>query len=235
MAFPQIFIRLTVLAALMFLLTNTVSAETRLEARGVGFIDVVADQVKFSASVTEINRSAVDAQTRVNSTVARLEKAIAKFSLNEDSIDSSALSVNPEYRWDSDGRKQVFVGYRVSRNLNFTANNVSEIGAIMSSLTASGATQVNTPKLAYSQPDDAQQQALRNAVANALSVVRTMASAAELTIQGINSISEGNDYSADPVENFMRAEPASAVDAAPQVSVSTLRYTAEVSIVATAN
>ena len=235
MAFPQIFIRLTVLAALMFLLTNTVSAETRLEARGVGFIDVVADQVKFSASVTEINRSAVDAQTRVNSTVARLEKAIAKFSLNEDSIDSSALSVNPEYRWDSDGRKQVFVGYRVSRNLNFTANNVSEIGAIMSSLTASGATQVNTPKLAYSQPDDAQQQALRNAVANALSVVRTMASAAELTIQGINSISEGNDYSADPFDSLMRAEPASAVDAAPKVSVSTLRYTAEVSIVATAN
>ena len=235
MAFPQIFIRLTVLAALMFLLTNTVSAETRLEARGVGFIDVVADQVKFSASVTEINRSAVDAQTRVNSTVARLEKAIAKFSLNEDSIDSSALSVNPEYRWDADVRKQVFVGYRVSRNLNFTANNVSEIGAIMSSLTASGATQVNTPQLAYSQPDDAQQQALRNAVANALSVVRTMASAAELTIQGINSITEGNGYSADPFESLMRAEPASAVDAAPQVSVSTLRYTAEVNVVATAN
>lgn len=167
--------------------------------------------------------------------MARLEKAIAKFNLNEDSIDSSALSVNPEYRWDSDGRKQVFVGYRVSRNLNFTANNVSEIGAIMSSLTASGATQVNTPKLAYSQPDDAEQQALRNAVTNALSVARTMASAAELTIQGINSIREAKGNSADPFDSLWRAESTSAVDAAPQVSVSTLRYTAEVSIVATAN
>ena len=235
MALPQTFIRFTVLVALIFMLSSTVSADTRLEARGVGFVDVAPDQVKFSASVTEINRSAVDAQTQVNSTMARLEKAIAKFNLNANSIDSSALSVNPEYRWDSDGRKQVFVGYRVSRNLNFTANDVSEIGAIMSSLTASGATQVNTPKLAYSQPDDAQQQALRNAVANALSVVRTMASAAELTIQGINSISEAKDYSADPFDSLMRAESASAVDAAPQVSVSTLRYTAEVSIVATAN
>ena len=235
MALPQTFIRFTVLVALIFMLSSTVSADTRLEARGIGFVDVALDQVKFSASVTEINRSAVDAQTQVNSTMARLEKAIAKFNLNENFIDSSALSINPEYRWDSDGRKQVFVGYRVSRNLNFSANNVSEIGAIMSSLTASGATQVNTPQLAYSQPDDAQQQALRNAVANALSVVRTMASAAELTIKELNSISEGNGYSADPFESLMRAEPASAVDAAPQVSVSTLRYTAEVNVVATAN
>ena len=235
MPFPQIFIRFAVLATLMFALSSTVSAETRLEARGVGFVDVAPDQVKFSASVTKINRSAVDAQSKVNNTVSRLEKAIGKFNLNKDSIDSSALSVNPEYRWDADGRKQVFVGYRVSRNLTFTANDVSEIGAIMSSLTASGATQVNTPQLAYSQPDNAQQQALRNAVANALSVVRTMASAAELTIQGINSITEGNGYSADPFESLMRAEPASALDAAPQVSVSTLRYTAEVNVVATAN
>lgn len=235
MALPQTFIRFTVLVTLIFMLSSTVSAETRLEARGVGFIDVAPDQVKFSASVTEINRSAVDAQTKVNSTMAGLEKAIAKFNLNENSIDSSALSVNPEYRWDSDGRKQVFVGYRVTRNLNFTANNVPDIGAIMTSLTESGATQVNAPQLTYSRPEDAQQRALRNAVANALIVVRSMASAAELTIQGINSISEGNDYSADPFESLMRAEPASAVDAAPQVSVSTLRYTAKVSIVATAN
>ena len=235
MAIPQTFIRFTVLVALIFMISSTVSAETRLEARGVGFIDVAPDQVKIRASVTKINRSAVDAEKQVNSTMARLENAIAKFNLNEISIDSSTLSVNPEYRWDSDGRKQVFVGYRVSRNLNFTANDVSEIGAIMSSLTASGATQVNTPKLAYSQPDNAQQQALRNAVANALSVVRTMASAAELTIQRVNSISEGNELGAVPFDSLMRAESARTVDAAPQVSVSTLRYTAEVSIVAMAN
>ena len=168
MALPQTFIRFTVLVALIFMLSSTVSAETRLEARGVGFIDIAPDQVKFSASVSEINRSAIEAQAQVNSTMARLETAIGKFNLSEDSIDSSALSVNPEYRWDSDSRKQVFVGYRVNRNLEFTANDVSEIGAILTSLTESGATQVNAPQLAYSRPEDAQQQALRSAVANAL-------------------------------------------------------------------
>ena len=235
MALPQTFIRFTVLVALIFMLSSTVSADTRLEARGVGFVDVAPDQVKFSASVTEINRSAVDAQTLVNSTMARLEKAIAKFNLNENSIDSSALSVNPEYRWDSDGRKQVFVGYRVSRNLNFTANDVSEIGAILTSLTESGATQVNAPQLAYSRPEDAQQQALRSAVANALKTVRTMASAAKLSIQAIDSISEAKEHFVEPFNNLMRAEASSAVDTAPTVSVGTLRYSADVKIIATAN
>jgi uncharacterized protein YggE len=223
------------LLILMFGLSSAVIADTRLEARGAGFVDVTPDQVMFSASVTEINLSAVDAQKQVNGTVARMEEALVSFDIEQDSIDSSGLTLNPEYRWDSDSRKQVFVGYRATRTLKFTANGVSEIGAIMSSLTRSGATQVTPPKLAYSKPDNAQQQALRNAVENALSVVRTMASAAELTIQGINSIGESKGYSAEPFESLMRAEPASAVDAAPEVSVSTLRYTAEVSIVATAN
>lgn len=223
------------LVVLLFVLSSTVSAETQLKARGSGFVDVIPDQVIFRASVTEANRNAVEAQKRVNSTIATLEKAIAEFNLAQDSIDSSALSLNPEYRWDSDGRKQVFIGYRVTRNLEFTANGISEIGAIMSALTESGATQVSTPRLSYSRPEDAKQEALSNAVAHGLSVVRTMASAAELTMQAINSISEGSEHSADPFEGLMRAEPASAMDAAPQVSVSTLRYTAEVSIVATAN
>ena len=217
------------------MLSSTVSAETRLEAPGVGFIDVAPDQVKFSASVTEINRSAVDAQTQVNSSVARLEKAIAKFNLNEDSIDSSALSVNPEYRWDADGRKQVFVGYRVTRNLKFTANSVSEIGAILTSLTESGATQVNAPQLTYSRQEDAQQQALRSAVANALKTVRTMASAANLSIQAIDSISEAKEHFVEPFNNLMRAEASSAVDTTHTVSVGTLRYSADVKIIATAN
>lgn len=231
-------IRLTGLALVTTLLIgfpDTLGAETRLEAKGSGFVDVTPDQVNFSASVTEINRNAVEAQKRVNSTMATLEKAISKFNLTQDSIDSSALSLNPEYRWDSEGRKQVFVGYRVTRNLAFKANGVSEVGAILTALTELGATQVNAPQLSYSRPEEAQQEALRNAVANALRVVRTMASAAELTIQAVNSISEGNGNSSDPFETLMRAEPASAVDTAPSVSVSTLRYTAEVSIVATAN
>ena len=140
------------LVVLLFVLSCTVSAETQLKARGSGVVDVIPDQVNFSASVTEVNRNAVEAQKRVNSTIATLEKAIAEFNLVQDSIDSSALSLNPEYRWDSDGRKQVFIGYRVTRNLEFTANDISEIGAIMSSLTESGATQVGTPRLSYSRP-----------------------------------------------------------------------------------
>ena len=219
----------------MFTLSSAVSAETRLEARGVGFIDIAPDQLKFSATVTETNRSAIEAQAQVNSTMARLEKAIAKFNLSEDSIDSSALSVNPEYRWDSANRKQVFVGYRVNRNLEFTANDVSEIGAILTSLTESGATQVNAPQLAYSRPEDAQQQALRSAVANALKTVRTMASAAKLSIQAIDSISEAKEHFVEPFNNLMRADASSAVDTTPTVSGGRLRYSADVKIIATAN
>ena len=182
---------------------------------GGRFVDVAPDQVKFSATVTETNRSAVEAQTQVNSTMARLEKAIAKFNLSEDSYRLECLVGQSRVSVGLRRSEASFLGYRVSRNLNFTANNVSEIGAILTSLTESGATQVNAPQLAYSRPEDAQQQALRKAVANALKTVRTMASAAKLSIQAIDSISEAKEHFVEPFNNLMRAEASSAVDTAP--------------------
>ena len=67
------------------------------------------------------------------------------------------------------------------------------------------------------------------------SAVQTMASTAESTIQGLYLIDRRQSDSEDPVEGLMRANLASAIDAAPEVSVSTLRYTAEASVVVTAN
>lgn len=235
MTFAHHFTRYAILTNLILILSSTVNAETRLEARGVGFAHVTPDKVNFHASVTEIRLSAIEAQAQVNRIIAGLEKALTQFDLDENSMDSSALSLNPEYRWNSEDRKQVFVGYRVTRHLEFTADNVSEIGSIMNALTQSGATEVNTPQLTSSRADDAKEQALRNAVAHALSVVKTMASAAELSIKAINSITEAKGKSTEPSMSVMRTEAATAINTAPSVSVSKLRYSTEVNIVATAN
>ncbi len=215
-------------------LSGVAQAETRIEASGSGFIDVVPDQVNFRATVTEVNRNARTAQDRVNETMAAMENGIAKFNLDEESVDSSALSLNHEYQWDANSRKQVFVGYRVTRNLTFTAKKISDIGAIMNTLTTSGATQISSPQLSYSQPEKAKEQALRNAVARAMAVVEVISSSANMAVKEIESISEENGYSALPLERVMRAEPASLSDSAPEVSVGTLRYSAEVRIVAKA-
>ena len=226
--------RLKLLTALLILIASPVTAETRLEGRGSGFVDVKPDQVNFSASVTEVDRDALEAQNRVNRTMANLQTAIAKFNPDENSIDSSILSLNPEYQWDGDRRAQKFVGYRVTRSLAFTTANLSEIGAIMNTLTETGATQIGVPRLSYSKSNDAKAEALRNAVVNARRVVEAMASAVSMSIQTINSISETSDYSTAPFESFLRTESASAVDSTPTVSVGTLRYTANVAVVATA-
>lgn len=214
---------------------GAVSAETRFEARGSGYVEVTPDQVNFSASVTEVDRDVLKAQASVNGAITAMENAIAKYNLDKKTINSSALSLNPEYQWDADTREQVFIGYRVTRNLVFTGKRTSEIGMIMNSLAQSGATQVSTPQLSYSEPHQAKEQALRNAVTHALGTVKAMASAAGMTVQAVNSISEANGYSEAPFESLMRMEIASAADTAPSVSVGTMRYTAEVGIVATAN
>ena len=62
-----------------------------------------------------------------------------------------------------------------------------------------------------------------------------MASAAKLSIQAIDSISEAKEHFVEPFDNLMLSEASSAVDTANTVSVGTLRYSADVKIIATAN
>ena len=223
-----------VLLGLLCVASMTANAETRLEVTGKGFIDVIPDEATFQATVTEVTENVKDAQTAVNNVIANLETAVSQYDLKKGSLDSSALSFNPEYEWDPSSKKQVFVGYRVSRNLTFTAKSIADVGSIVQSLAVFGATQISPPSFGYSQGEKATADAMRSAVKHALGKLELMASAADMSVDKVESVTEITEYSPPPIQGLARFESANYSDAPPSVSVGTIRYTSKVQIVATA-
>ena len=223
-----------VLLGLLCVASMTANAETRLEVTGKGFIDVIPDEATFQATVTEVTENVKDAQTAVNNVIANLETAVSQYDLKKGSLDSSALSFNPEYEWDPSSKKQVFVGYRVSRNLTFTAKSIADVGSIVQSLAVFGATQISPPSFGYSQGEQATADAMRSAVKHALGKLELMASAADMSVDKVESVTEITEYSPPPIQGLARFESANYSDASPSVSVGTIRYTSKVQIVATA-
>lgn len=223
-----------VLLGLLCVASMTANAETRLEVTGKGFIDVIPDEATFQATVTEVTENVKDAQTAVNNVIANLETAVSQYDLKKGSVDSSALSFNPEYEWDPSSKKQVFVGYRVSRNLTFTAKSIADVGSIVQSLAVFGATQISPPSFGYSQGEQATADAMRSAVKHALGKLELMASAADMSVDKVESVTEITEYSPPPIQGLARFESANYSDAPPSVSVGTIRYTSKVQIVATA-
>ena len=223
-----------VLLGLLCVASMTANAETRLEVTGKGFIDVIPDEATFQATVTEVTENVKDAQTAVNNVIANLETAVSQYDLKKGSVDSSALSFNPEYEWDPSSKKQVFVGYRVSRNLTFTAKSIADVGSIVQSLAVFGATQISPPSFGYSQGEQATADAMRSAVKHGLGKLELMASAADMSVDKVESVTEITEYSPPPIQGLARFESANYSDAPPSVSVGTIRYTSKVQIVATA-
>ena len=169
------------LLGLLCVASMTVTAETHFEVTGKGFIDVTPYEATFQATVTEVAETVKDAQSAVNDVIANLENAVTQYDLKKGSLDSSALSFHPEYELDSSSKKQVFVGYRVSRNLTFTSEGVADVGAIVQSLAVFGATQISPPNFGYSQPEQETADAMRKAVKYALEKLELMASAAGMS------------------------------------------------------
>ena len=223
-----------VFLGLLCVASMTANAETRLEVTGKGFIDVIPDEATFQATVTEVTENVKDAQTAVNNVIANLETAVSQYDLKKGSVDSSALSFNPEYEWDPSSKKQVFVGYRVSRNLTFTAKSIADVGSIVQSLAVFGATQISPPSFGYSQGEQATADAMRSAVKHALGKLELMASAADMSVDKVESVTEITGYSPPSIQGVARFESANYSDAPPSVSVGTIRYTSKVQIVATA-
>ena len=222
------------LFGLLCVASMTVNAETHFEVTGKGFIDVTPDEATFQATVTEVAETVKDAQSAVNNVIANLENAVTQYDLKKGSLDSSALSFYPEYKWDSSSKKQVFVGYRVSRNLTFTSKGIADVGSIVQSLAALGATQISPPSFGYSQAEQATADAMRKAVKHALEKLELMASAAGMSVDKVESVTEITGSSPPRIQGVARFESANYADAPPSVSVGTIRYTSEVQVVATA-
>ena len=165
-------------------------AGTRLDITASGEVTRVPDVAVISAGVVTRQQTASSAIQENSARMERVLAALEKAGVADRDVQSSSLSLSPEYRYQENQPPQL-VGYTASNQLSIRFRDIRNSGKILDALVAEGANQINGPSLTIDKPeaalDEARQQAIANGRARAELYARTLGK----RVARVVSVSEG--------------------------------------------
>lgn len=181
---------------------------TLLEITAEGRSTRVPDLVIIEAGVTTQAATAAEALAQNNARMNRVIAALKAAGIAPRDIQTSTISLQPQYRNQVDGQPQAIFAYMASNSVSVRFRDIPKSGTILDILVKEGANTISGPNLTLSQPADALNEARIDAVAQARSRADLYAKAAGLRVERILSISD-----ASPSRVFPTAERFAAYDA----------------------
>lgn len=188
-------------------------AGTRLDIVATGEVTRVPDIAIISAGVVTRSATATGAISENAARMERVRAALRRAGIADRDIQTSSISLNPEYRYDQN-RPPALTGYTASNQLSVRFRDIRETGKILDTLVAQGANQINGPSLTIDKPEAAYDEARLKAIVNGRARADLYARALGMKVTRILVVSEsGGAYPVPPPMPVMMAE-ARGMDAA---------------------
>lgn len=173
-------------------------AGTRLDVSATGEVTRVPDIAVISTGVVTKSATASGAISQAATRMARVRAALKTAGVEDRDIQTSNLSLNPDYRYDNNQPPKL-VGYQASNTVTVRFRDIANSGKIIDALVAEGANQINGPTLTIDKPeaalDEARAQAIRIGRARADLYARSMG----LRVVRVVAVSEsGGSYPVPP-------------------------------------
>jgi hypothetical protein len=178
---------------------------TRLDVSVTGEVSRVPDVAIISAGVMTRSASATAAISENAARMERVREALKRAGIADRDIQTSNISLNPEYRYQENQPPQL-TGYTASNTVNVRFRDIRNTGRILDALVAQGANQINGPNLTIDKPEAALDEARTKAVAAGRARAELYARALGMRVVRLLSVSEGGGYSVQPPMVMMRAE-----------------------------
>lgn len=198
-------------AAVLLAACSTAAAETRIAVNGTGETRISADTAVISLGVSARDRDVLKAQQTVNENIAAIRQALLDNGVAEENINTDYMSIYAIYDYNEDVEK--VQAYNASTTLAVKVTDMDIVGRLIDEAFAAGANTLNGISFSAEDTDDARNESLKAAVAEARAKAEVLAEASGLKITGIETISEGNVYSYDnSVSNFSAKRMEEATD-----------------------
>jgi hypothetical protein len=171
---------------------------TRLDVVATGEVTRVPDVARISAGVVTQAASATAAIQQNARQMAAVRAALRRAGIADRDIQTSQLSLNPEYRY-AENQPPVLTGYRASNEVSIRFRDIENTGKILDALVAQGANQINGPMLMLDKPEQALDEARTAALRTARARAELYAGALGRRVKRILSVSEaGGQFSPVP-------------------------------------
>ncbi len=224
------------LVLLMVLASSTALAETKINVNGSGEVRVSADTAVISLGVNARDKDVLKAQQKVNESIARIRQALIDQGVEEENINTAFINIYAVYDYQYD--QEQLVAYNANSTLAIKVTDMETVGALIDVCFAAGANTLDGINFSASDTEEAENEALKIAVADAQKKAEVLAEATGMKITGIEALTEGGVYSYENSvgEVFARGieTPMADEDAGTVVQAAKLIVSAYVSITFTA-
>lgn len=193
-------------------------AGTRLDVIASGEVTRVPDVAIVSAGVVSRASNAAGALQDSAAKMQRVIAALKRAGVADVDIQTSNVSLNPEYRYP-DNQSPQLVGYTAANSVTVRFRNVATSGRILDALVAEGANQINGPTLTVDQPEAALDEARAKAIATGRSRAALYARSLGMRVVRVVSVNEtdaGNLQPPTPLMMQARSAAATKIEAGEQ-------------------
>jgi len=161
-----------------------------ISVTGEAQISVAPDIAFVDAGVATDARTAREASEANNTAMAKVFAALKAANTDARDIQTSRLSLQPQYAPNRSGPSPV-VGYRASNRVTVRIHDVSKVAGVVDTLVGAGANDIGNVAFEVSQASKLLDDAREKAVADARRKAEIYAKAAGVTLGAPLSISEG--------------------------------------------
>lgn len=187
---------------------------------GTATVNVVPDMATITLGVTTQGDTASAAMAANNTAVSAVLARLIAAKVADRDMQTSSLSINPNWVPDDAGRGQVIKGYVASNMLTVRIKALDTTGAVLDAAITDGANTLNGLTFGLQDQRPVEDEARKDAVADALARAKLLATAAGEKLGPIMSITEGGGGDQRPIPMFKAASDAAVPVAAGEVGIS---------------
>jgi uncharacterized protein YggE len=183
-----------------------------INVTGHGEVKAQPDMAYVTLGVEARKPTLAAARTEVTAAVDKLLALAGELKIDPKYVDSTALQVQPEYRWNEQDSQRVLLGYLVSRQVEVELRDLERLGPLLERAVTAGANQVTSARLDSSRRKVLEREALAKAVEDARLDAEALAQAAGVKLGAVHTL----NAMAEPPEVPMYRRQAMMAGAAPE-------------------
>lgn len=213
---------LAYLALLLAQPTWAESPDRLVRVMGSGSVTLQPDTAAIQIGVTARGDDVLAVQSQTNAEVSSILSALRSLGLTEGDVAATDVRISPRYRYDKAQQQSVADGFEVSRDLQITLRDLSQLAVVMSEVVKLGANSVSPPRLSSSKYETSYRDALELAVKQAKDRAEVLATASGAQLGDVISI-DAEQFGNRPEPIALRAMAADSAESSYQVGDLTAR------------
>lgn len=207
--------KMLLLLAMGLLLATPVFAseapKTVVQVSGNSQKEIIPDVARINLSIISVSPNLEKAKQDNTQAANRVLAALKEQGVTDEQIKTNTYQVNPIYTYEKD-RLPKLEGYRVTNGLEVRTA-IEKVGILVNEVTSAGANEINSIRFETTNETDSKNQALKDAVQDALKKAEVIAAALNKKVAKVTLVNESGVFY-NPVMLETRMFKAANMDAA---------------------